>query len=60
MADDKDKSSVLGDKEQFGKHGTGPADKGGEDAKAREELGRMAEKTKSPGTSGGSSGSGRS
>lgn len=61
MADDKGKDSVLGDKGEFEKHGTGPGTGGhgsGEDAKARDEMGHMAETTKGPGTSGGGSSAG--
>ncbi len=57
---DKDKPSVLENKDEFEKDTDGAgADRGGENAKARDEMGHMAEKTKGPATGGGSPASGK-
>lgn len=55
MADNKDKPSVLENKDEFKKQ-EDKAGSGSEDAKAREEMGQMAERTEAPGGSGSTQG----
>ena len=55
MADDKDKPSVLENKDEFKKQ-EDKAGSGNDDAKAREEMGQMAEKTEGSGGSGSTQG----
>jgi hypothetical protein len=54
MADDKDKPSVLENKDEFKQDDK--ASSGNDGAQAREEMGQMAEKTEVPGGSGSTQG----